>query len=261
MTPPSGRGTLSALRAEWNAGKAAFGAWCSIPSAATIEWFCVPGIRYACLDQQHGFFDDLTLVDGIRAIERCGALPLVRVAMNVPWMVGKALDAGAAGVIVPMVEDGADAAAAVAACRYPPGGSRSYGPTRAQLFNKPETARGFEDVLCFVMIETERGLINADEIARTPGLDGIYVGPSDLTLALGSATLAGPESALLHEPIEQIAAACRQNGVIAGIHCVDGNSAARFAARGFQLVTCFKDTSLIANAALREVAFLTPRPG
>ena len=254
MTPQSGRGPLAALRAEWQSGKAAFGAWCSIPSAGVIEVVCVDGIAYACLDQQHGFFDDLTLVDGIRAIERCGAVPLTRVATNVPWMIGKALDAGALGVIVPMVEDGADAAVAVGACRYPPRGTRSFGPTRAQLFDKPQTARGFEDVLCFVMVETERGVANVDEIARTPGLDGIYIGPSDLTLALGHATLAGPESPLLREPIEQIAAACRRNGIIAGIHCVDGSTAGRFAERGFQLITCFKDTTLIANAALREVA-------
>jgi 4-hydroxy-2-oxoheptanedioate aldolase len=246
--------SVQSLRADWRAGEAAFGAWCSIPSAAAIEVMCVPGIRYACLDQQHGFFDDLTLVDGFRAIERCGAVPLTRVATNVAWMIGKALDAGALGVIVPMVEDRADAAAAVAACRYPPKGTRSYGPTRAQLFQKPETPRGFEDVLCFVMVETERGLANVEEIAGTPGVDGIYIGPSDLTLALGGASLGGPESPLLHEAIEQIAAACRQNGIIGGIHCVDGSSAGRFAERGFQLVTCFKDTTLIANAALREVA-------
>jgi 4-hydroxy-2-oxoheptanedioate aldolase len=254
MTPHSGRELIAGLRADWRAGKAAFGAWCSIPSAGTIEVLCVAGLRYACLDQQHGFFDDLTLVDGIRAIERCGIMPLTRVASNVPWMIGKALDAGALGVIVPLVDDAADAAAAVAACRYAPRGTRSYGPTRAQLFERPETPRDFEDVLCFVMVETERGLRNVDEIARTPGLDGIYIGPSDLTLGLGGATLAGPESPLLHEPIEQIAAACRQNGIVTGIHCADGASAGRLGARGFGLVTCFKDTTLIANAALREVA-------
>ncbi len=181
-------------------------------------------------------------------------MPLTRVAANVSWMIGKALDAGALGVIVPLVEDGIAAAAAVAACRFAPRGTRSYGPTRAQLFDRPETPRGFEDVLCFVMVETELGLRNVDEIARTPGLDGIYIGPSDLTLGLGHATLAGPESPQLNGPLEQIAAACRRNGIIAGIHCVDGASAGRLAKRGFQLVTCFKDTTLIANAALREVA-------
>ena len=106
MTQQTGRGQPTGLRADWQAGKATFGAWSSIPSAATIEVLCVPGIRYVCLDQQHGFFDDLTLVDGLRAIERCGAVPLTRVAMNFTWMIGKALDAGAQGVIVPMVEDG-----------------------------------------------------------------------------------------------------------------------------------------------------------
>lgn len=256
MTGPAGRTSAAELRAHWQSGKAAFGAWCSIPSAATIEWLCVAGLHYACLDQQHGFFDDRALVDGLRAIERCGALPLVRVAANVPWMIGKALDAGAQGVIVPLVDDGDDAAAAVAACRYPPAGVRSYGPTRAGLFDKPATARGFEDVLCFVMIETARGLANADAIAQTAGLTGIYIGPSDLTIALGGTTLAGPESPLLQEAIEDIAAACGRHGIIAGIHCADGASAGRFAARGFRLVTAFKDTTLIANAALREVALV-----
>jgi 4-hydroxy-2-oxoheptanedioate aldolase len=254
MTQQTGRGQPTGLRADWQAGKATFGAWVSIPSAATIEVLCVPGIRYVCLDQQHGFFDDLTLVDGLRAIERCGAVPLTRVAMNFTWMIGKALDAGAQGVIVPMVEDGTDAADAVAACRYPPRGTRSYGPTRAQLFDKPESAQGFESVICFVMVETERGLTNVDEIARTPGIDGIYIGPSDLALALGQASPGGPELSLLQEPIEKIAAACRRHNIVAGIHCADGASAGRFAKRGFKLVTCFKDTTLISNAALREVA-------
>jgi 4-hydroxy-2-oxoheptanedioate aldolase len=254
MTQQLERAKASRLRADWQAGKATFGVWCSLPSAATIEVLCVAGIRYACLDQQHGFFDDLTLVDGFRAIERCGVVPLTRVATNAGWMIGKALDAGAQGIIVPLVEDAADAAAAVAACRYAPRGTRSYGPTRAQLFDQPATAQGFEDVLCFVMVETGRGLTNVDEIARTPGVDGIYIGPSDLALALGHASPPGPESPLLREPIEQIAEACRRNSIVAGIHCGDGASAGRFAGRGFQLITCFKDTTLIANAALREVA-------
>lgn len=219
-----------------------------------IEVLCVPGIRYVCLDQQHGFFNDGSLVDGIRAIERCGVIPLSRVAANANWMIGKALDAGAQGVIVPMAEDAADAAAAVAACRFRPRGVRSFGPTRAQLFRKPEKAQGFEDVLCFVMVETKRGLTNVDEIARTPGLDGIYIGPSDLALALGYENPTGPESPELREAIDEIAAACFRNGIIAGMHCTDGGAAQRFGERGFRLITCFKDTTLIANAALKEVA-------
>ena len=91
-------------------------------------------------------------------------------------------------------------------------------------------------------------------LPRTPGIDGIYIGPSDLALALGQASPAGPELSLLQEPIEQIAAACRRHNIVAGIHCSDGASAGRFAKRGFKLITCFKDTTLIANAALREVA-------
>jgi 4-hydroxy-2-oxoheptanedioate aldolase len=250
---------MSTLRIDWEAGKTTFGAWCALPSPGTIEVLCVPGLRYVCLDQQHGFFNDGSLVDGFRAIERCGAVPLTRVAANTAWMIGKALDAGAHGVIVPLIEDASEAAAAVAACRYHPRGVRSFGPTRAQLFRKPANAQGFEDVLCFVMVETKRGLTNVDAIAATPGIDGIYIGPSDLALALGNAKPTGPESPQLHDAIEQIAAACARNGIIAGMHCTDGSAARRFAERGFRLITCFKDTTLVTAAALKEVALAEGR--
>jgi 4-hydroxy-2-oxoheptanedioate aldolase len=245
---------MSTLQTDWQAGNATFGAWCALPSPGTIEALCVPGVRYVCLDQQHGFFNDGSLVDGFRAIERCGAVPFARVAANRDWMIGKALDAGAHGVIVPLVEERDAAAAAVAACRFSPRGVRSFGPTRAQLFHKPETAQGFEDVLCFVMVETKRGLDNVDAIAATPGLTGIYIGPSDLALALGHDSPTGPESPHLRDAIERIAAACARNGIVAGIHCTEGGAARRFGERGFRLVTCFKDTTLVTNAALKEVA-------
>lgn len=254
MTRPTEREGLASLRADWQAGKVTYGAWCAIASAAVTEVLCVAGLRYVCLDQQHGFFNDIALVDGLRAIERCGAVPLTRVNANVPWMIGKALDAGAFGVIVPLIESGADAAAAVAACRYPPRGVRSFGPSRTQLFYKPDSAQGFEDALCFVMVETRRGLDNVEEIAGTPGIDGIYIGPSDLSLGLGHANPPGPQSPELQAAFERVAAACKRHGIIAGMHCTDGATAAQFGQRGFQLVTCFKDTTLLANAAQREIA-------
>src|SRR5690606_27648272 len=141
---------------------------------------------------------------------------------------------GAQGVVVPLVNNGAEAAAAVAACRYPPAGVRSFGPIRAALVGTSRDAKTLGDsILCFVMVETREGLDNIDDIASTPGLDGIYVGPADLALGLGL-----PPDLDKTEPehvaaVERIRAACERNGIIAGIQCASGSSGRAYAEKGF----------------------------
>ena len=147
----------------------------------------------------------------LQAIAGGGSVPLVRVAANDPFAIGQALDLGAAGVIVPMVSSGEEAARAVAACRYQPEGIRSVGALRAGAGERP---------LCLVMIETREGLERAEEIAGTAGLDGIYVGPSDLALSLGLQ----PTVRLEHPPVlaalATVHAACADAGIVAGVHCL-----------------------------------------
>jgi 4-hydroxy-2-oxoheptanedioate aldolase len=226
------------LRETLTAGGPAIGLWASIPSALTAEAAALAGADYVVADQQHGALDPATLMAMLQAIAGAGSAPLVRVARNEPFAIGQALDLGAAGVIVPMVEGGEEAARAVAACRYAPDGIRSFGALRAGAGDRP---------LCLVMIETRAGLEAAEEIAATPGLDGIYVGPSDLALSLGLQPTIRLEHPPVLEALETVRAACAAAGVIAGVHCLAAEDVPGQAAR-FAMVTAGGDTLHLQNA-------------
>ncbi|HZV50105.1 MAG TPA: aldolase/citrate lyase family protein [Candidatus Dormibacteraeota bacterium] len=246
--------TAGALRARWAAGKPTFGVWVALACPFAVELLATPGVDYVCVDQQHGIVDGRDVVGLMRAAEGRGAVPITRVPANRPWLIGKALDVGAQGVVVPLVSSPGEAAAAVAACRYPPAGVRSFGPIRSSITMDARDPRTLGDeVLCFVMVETREGVEQVERIAATPGLDGIYVGPADLALGLGLAPdldKAEPE----HEAaVERILHACRAAGIVAGIQCGSGRSARRYADMGFQLVTFAKDSSVLQAAMRREL--------
>jgi 4-hydroxy-2-oxoheptanedioate aldolase len=219
-------------------GTAAIGLWASIPSALTAEAAALAGPDYLVADQQHGALDPATLMAMLTAIAGAGVPPLVRVARNEPFAIGQALDLGATGVIVPMVESGEEAARAVAACRYAPEGIRSFGALRAGADEPP---------LCLVMIETRRGLENAAEIAATPGLDGVYIGPSDLALSLGLQPTIRLEHPPVLEALAVVHAACADAGVIAGVHCLAAEDVPAQTER-FAMVTAGGDTLLLQGA-------------
>ena len=162
----------------------------------------------------------------------------MRVARNEPFPIGQALDLGAQGVIVPMVESAEEAAAAVAACRYAPEGIRSFGALRAGAGERP---------LCLVMIETRAGLEHAAEIAATPGLDGIYVGPSDLALSLGLQPTLRLEHPPVLEALAVVHAACADAGIAAGVHCLAAEDVAEHRER-FAMVTAGGDTMQLQGA-------------
>jgi 4-hydroxy-2-oxoheptanedioate aldolase len=243
------------LRDKWKNGGSTFGAWAALPCAFAAELMCVEGIDYVCVDQQHGLIDYLKMVEMLRAIEVHDVVTFTRVPANEGWMISKALDAGVQGVIVPMVNSGKEAAAAVAACRYPPHGLRSYGPIRSSMVMKSRELPVLGgEVLCFVMVETREAVSRIDEIAATPGLDGIYVGPADLALGLGlppNLDKTEPEHAAA---VESILASCRRHGIVAGIQCGSGRSAQKYATMGFGLVTFTKDSALLSSATERELA-------
>lgn len=246
--------TAMSLRQKWQRGEPTFGAWSALPSAFAVELLAQDGISYVCADQQHGLVDYQDTVSMYRAAEGRGVVPITRVPANESWMIAKALDAGAQGVVVPLVNTGAEAAAAVAACRYPPTGVRSFGPIRAALVGTSRDAKTLGDsVLCFVMVETREGLDNIDDIAATPGLDGIYIGPADLALGLGL-----PPDLDKKEPehvaaVERIYAACKRNNIVAGIQCASGASGRAYAQKGFGLITIIKDSALLQAGARNEI--------
>jgi 4-hydroxy-2-oxoheptanedioate aldolase len=232
------------LRSDLRGGGPAVGLWASIPSSLTAEAAAAAGADYVVVDQQHGAVDQTLLMAMLQAIAGSGAAPLVRVAANDPWVIGNALDLGAAGVIVPMVEDGEQAALAVSSCRYAPEGRRSFGALRG----------GEDGPLCLVMVETRAGVERVEEIAATPGLDGIYIGPSDLALSLGLEPTLRLEHPAVMEAIERVRAACERRGVICGLHCLAAEDATRFVGSGFALVTAGGDLLYLRQALASAVA-------
>jgi 4-hydroxy-2-oxoheptanedioate aldolase len=241
------------LRAKWDAGEATFGMWAAIDSSLAAEMSAAAGYDYVCVDLQHGMSDERTMVSMFQATMAGGATPLARIAWSEPWMIMRALDLGARGVIVPLVGSGAEALRAVQACKYPPHGARSYGPIRAGLVvgsAAPEELA--ESAMCFAMVETRDGLDHLDEIASTPGLDGVYIGPSDLALALGHAPGEGGDE--LEEAITRVREACEAHGLIAGMHCRAGAAARGRAQEGFKLITVGVDTALLRSTVTRELA-------
>jgi 4-hydroxy-2-oxoheptanedioate aldolase len=247
------------LRAKWEAGEPVFGMWAGIPTSLTAELAAAAGYDYVCVDLQHGCSDEATMISMFQATQAAGAAPLARLAWNEPWLIMRALDLGAVGVILPLIDNAAEAAKAVAACRYPPAGNRSYGPIRAELV---AGSASLDDLgggaLCFAMIETRDGLENLDEIAATPGLDGLYIGPSDLSIALGLpprgvAVDPGEDRKPLGDAIDRVLVACEANGLIPGMHCAGGTAAERYARDGFRLITVGVDSSLFKAMISREL--------
>ena len=245
------------LQSVWAAGGVARGVWCAAPSSVTAEAVAAVGFDYVCLDMQHGAIGYSDAVPMLQAISGQGATPIVRLAANDPAAIGRVLDAGALGVIVPMVGSAEEAARAVVACRYPPRGRRSYGPVRAATVMGTRAPRELEQVVCAVMVETEEGLERVDEIAGTDGVDAIYVGPADLSLALGLPPAYEHEAPAHREALERIRAACERHGIIAGIHCDGGAMAARRLQQGFRMVTVANDLVTLRAGVTAELAAAT----
>jgi 4-hydroxy-2-oxoheptanedioate aldolase len=226
--------------------------WSAIGDPFVLEALAASGADYVCIDMQHGAAHEGNLVSAVQAVAIGGSVPVVRVPDTNAAAIMKALDAGARGVIVPLVESRAQAELVVEACRFPPAGRRSYGPFRVSISADTSDPHELEKVAAIVMIETRAGIDNLAEIASTEGLSAIYVGPSDLSLALGlePGSFGAPEFVTV---LEQIRAACAENGIVAGLHCYDGTMAARYVEQGFGMVTVTVDMRLLRAALAVEL--------
>jgi len=235
---------------------AAFGIWSSVVDLQIAELVASLPYDYVCVDLQHGAATYSELPGMLQAMRAAGRAPVVRVPWNEPASIMRAIDTGAAGVVVPMVSSAREAAAAARACRFPPDGTRSWGPMWGDI--RPDGALPPEqqnsDVLCLVMIETSAGVDALEEIVRTPGVDGIYIGPNDLALACGYGRLTYREDTALESLIQRIVDACRVAGSIAGLHCSDPAMARDWSTRGATMLTVSQDTGLLADAGLKALA-------
>ena len=253
--------TSDPVRARWSAGEVAIAAWLLLEGPASAEIVAGAGFDAAVIDLQHGHATLEDLPHLVAAIERTPAVPFIRASWNAPAELMRALDLGVRGVICPMVGSRTEAEAFVAACRYPPAGTRSYGPLHA-AFGQGREQTGAADaaVLLFAMIETADGLANVDAIAATPGLDGLFVGPSDLSLAMGLETFADLSDPALLATLDTIVDTATSHGIEPGVHAPSPARAAEMAARGFRFVSCAVDADLLGEAAVTALR-ATRHPG
>ncbi|MFJ2198200.1 HpcH/HpaI aldolase/citrate lyase family protein [Streptomyces violaceusniger] len=237
--------------ARLRARRRIIGYWVVLDNPVGTERLAGLGYDYICVDAQHGLLDYKGTLGAMTAIDARGtAAGMVRVPANDGFWIGQALDAGARGVIVPLVNTAEEAAAAVAACRYPPLGVRSYGPMRSSLRVGPAPVEANQQVARVVMIETAQALANTAEICATDGLDGVYIGPSDLTIALGGRTSTDTSVAEKFEAaLAKVTEEARTAGIAAGIHCPDGATAAGRLAQGFTFATVSSDLVHLEQAA------------
>jgi 4-hydroxy-2-oxoheptanedioate aldolase len=235
------------LRPIWKEGGAAVNGWLAIPNGFSAETMAHQGWDSLTIDLQHGVIDYAAMVTMLQAISTTPTVPVVRVPWLEPGILMKALDAGAYAVICPMVNTREDAQKLVAWTHYAPRGTRSFGPVRASLYGGPDYPQHANDtIVAFAMIETAQALDNLDAILSVEGLDAIYIGPSDLSLALGCKPDFDHPEPKAAQAIEHILDRAQAHGVVAGIHNGVPEVALARAARGFRFVTVGSDARLMA---------------
>jgi 4-hydroxy-2-oxoheptanedioate aldolase len=245
------------LREIWARGEAAINGWLAVPSGFSAETMAHQGWDSLTVDLQHGVVDYQVAVSMFQAISTTNTVPMARVPWLDPGHLMKVLDAGAYAVICPMINSAEDAEKLVAWTHYPPLGTRSFGPIRGLLYGGPDYPQRADDtIVVFAMIETREGLDNLDEILKVPGLDAIYVGPSDLSLALGCKPTFDDVDPPAAEAIEMIVRKATEAGKIAGCHNGTPEYALKRIGMGFRFVTVSSDARLMAAGSQQVLGMM-----
>jgi 4-hydroxy-2-oxoheptanedioate aldolase len=243
------------LRTLWQSGGAAINGWLAIPNSFSAETMAHQGWDSLTIDLQHGVVDYQAMVPMLQAISTTDTVPVVRVPWLEPGIIMKTLDAGAYGVICPMINTREDAQKLVAWSHYAPRGTRSFGPIRAFLYGGADYPQHANDtIVTFAMIETAQALDNLDAILSVEGLDAIYIGPSDLSLALGCRPVFDDVDPKAQEAIDHILERAKAHGLVAGIHNGTPEGAMARIAKGFQFTTVSSDARLMAAGAQQIVS-------
>ena len=245
---------LNKIKQMWKAGQCATLGWLSVPNGFTAEVMARQGFDALCVDLQHGLSEMRDVAPLLQAISQTDTVPFVRVAWNEPAPIMKALDLGAFGIIVPLVNTADEAARAVAACRYPPVGMRSSGPVRALHYGGADyVERANDEIIVMAMIETKEGLANLDAICATPGLDAVYIGPADLSFALGLAPRGDNPDPLHIATCDKIRETAHKHGIKCVMHCAGAAFASGAVKRGFDMVMLTSDLSCMIAGARQQL--------
>lgn len=244
------------LKTAWAAGQKTVNGWLAIPSGFSAEVMAQGGFDSVTVDLQHGVQDYLSMVACFQAMQSHPVLPMVRVPWNEPGIIGKVLDAGAYGVICPMINTKEEAEAFVSYMRYPPAGKRSNGPIRAAIYGAASSYQSTanDEILCMPMIETQQAIDNLDSILDVPGIDAVYIGPSDLAFSRGGSPTLDQETQQAMDTYQLILDATKKRGINACIHCGQASYAVRMHKMGFDLVTLGNDSGLLLQAARAATA-------
>ncbi len=238
------------LREIWAEGGTAVNGWLHIPSSWSAEVMSHAGFDSVTVDLQHGLSGYQDTVTMLQAIATSDAIPLARSSWNDPAQIMRLLDAGAYGIICPMINNRAEAESFVGACRYPPLGFRSLGPTRARIYAGPDYAQfANETIVTLAMVETEEALHNLPDILSTPGLDGVFVGPGDLGFSLTGQTAMDMNDPIMGNALKKIAETTHKHNLVAGIWVPTVESAQMMRRLGYQFITLSSDTRLLDAAA------------
>ena len=249
------------LARRLRSGETVYTAWCALASPLVAETLAREGFAAVTVDQQHGLWDTAATVTAIAAVHLAGAAPIVRVPLGQFASVSRCLDFGAEGVIAPLINTPADARAFAAAAKFPPLGDRSWGPHRAMTLGGMADARAHlaeanELTVAIAMIETRAALDNLDAILATPGIDAVFVGPSDLSIALSGGSVLDPHSADVERALDRIVAAAGKAGKVPGAYCANAERAVALAQRGFRFLAVASDLLFLRAGAASEVKVL-----
>ena len=246
------------LKQIFKEGKAAINGWLEIPSSFSAEVMSHQGWDSLTIDMQHGAINHSDVLQILQAISTTEVVPMARLNWNEPGQIMKVLDAGAYGIICPMVSNREQAEKFVQACLYPPKGYRSFGPTRGFMYGGSDYVdHANDEILKLAMIETKGALKELDKIMSTPGIDGVYIGPADLSLAIGEKPgFDKPEVHPTYEQLVNILKHAKKHNLVAGIHNATPEYAKKMIDLGFQIVTVGSDKIFMSDGAKSIVSKL-----
>jgi 4-hydroxy-2-oxoheptanedioate aldolase len=245
------------IRKIWADGGTVINGWLAIPSSISAELMAKQGWDSICIDLQHGAIDYSDALPMLQAISTTDTTPLIRIPWLDPAIIGKSLDAGAYGIICPMVNNRAEAQAFVAACRYAPQGLRSVGPLRASLYAGADYVKHANTtIITMAMIESADAVKNVEEILTTPGLDSIYVGPSDLAVSMGENAGFDPKYPEVFEAIRHVGAMAKKHKIPAGIHVGSVQYGMEMIEAGYSFISYLSDFRMLQTIAAKGLAAL-----
>jgi 4-hydroxy-2-oxoheptanedioate aldolase len=243
---------MPSIKELWREGKPTIGAWVSGANPFSAELMARAGFDWLVVDGEHSPVDIRTMVQMLQAISTTETVPMARVQWNDPVQIKRALDGGAHGVVVPWVNTVAEAEQAVSACRYPPVGTRGFGPYRSWAFKEdPEVMNA--EIVCAIQIETIGAVERLDEILQVPGVDATLIGPADLALSMGIPVKGDNPHPDHVAACAEVLAASQRNGVAPGIYTSGAAEAARRVEEGWRFISAANESQLLGEAAARTV--------